>query len=120
MKFTMECTKSAITVGTGDEVERIIRQVNQAEDLAVATNLEFLQGGAVINQSKRLDRIEPAPVCLTSPTPRIPTPWSAAPKPSSSPQNGTPSARSISIDGRSKLQSVAPTICATPIVRRTF
>jgi UDPglucose 6-dehydrogenase len=50
-------TKSTVPVGTGDEVERIIREVNPAIDVAVVSNPEFLREGAAIADFKRPDRI---------------------------------------------------------------
>src|SRR6516165_10548371 len=40
--FTVVVTKSTVPVGTGDEVERIIREANPAADVVVASNPEFL------------------------------------------------------------------------------
>ena len=50
-------TKSTVPVGTGDEVERIIREVRPDLDFAVASNPEFLREGAAIQDFKRPDRI---------------------------------------------------------------
>lgn len=55
--FTVVVTKSTVPVGTGDEVERIIRETNPAADVAVVSNPEFLREGAAINDFKRPDRI---------------------------------------------------------------
>ncbi len=44
--FTVIVTKSTVPVGTGDEVERIIRETNSTADFAVASNPEFLREGA--------------------------------------------------------------------------
>ncbi|MBN9266087.1 MAG: UDP-glucose/GDP-mannose dehydrogenase family protein [Hyphomicrobium sp.] len=55
--FTVVVTKSTVPVGTGDEVERIIRETNTAADVAVASNPEFLREGAAISDFKRPDRI---------------------------------------------------------------
>jgi UDPglucose 6-dehydrogenase len=41
--FTVVVTKSTVPVGTGDEVERIIRETNPQADVAVASNPEFLR-----------------------------------------------------------------------------
>ena len=49
-------TKSTVPVGTGDEVERIIRETNPSADFAVASNPEFLREGAAIEDFKRPDR----------------------------------------------------------------
>jgi UDPglucose 6-dehydrogenase len=55
--FTVIVTKSTVPVGTGDEVERIIREANPAADFAVVSNPEFLREGAAIEDFKRPDRI---------------------------------------------------------------
>ena len=46
--FTVVVNKSTVPVGTGDEVERIIRATNPKADFAVASNPEFLREGAAI------------------------------------------------------------------------
>ncbi|UUL83000.1 UDP-glucose dehydrogenase family protein [Sphingomonas qomolangmaensis] len=56
-RFTVVVTKSTVPVGTGDEVERIIRETNPDADFAVASNPEFLREGAAIEDFKRPDRI---------------------------------------------------------------
>jgi UDPglucose 6-dehydrogenase len=55
--FTVVITKSTVPVGTGDEVERIIRETNPAADFCVVSNPEFLREGAAIEDFKRPDRI---------------------------------------------------------------
>nr|CAA10918.1 UDP-glucose dehydrogenase [Sinorhizobium meliloti] len=55
--FTVVVTKSTVPVGTGDEVERIIRETNPAVDVTVVSNPEFLREGAAIEDFKRPDRI---------------------------------------------------------------
>ncbi len=55
--YTVVVTKSTVPVGTGDEVERIIRETNPAAEIAVVSNPEFLREGAAINDFKRPDRI---------------------------------------------------------------
>ncbi|KQV33333.1 MULTISPECIES: UDP-glucose/GDP-mannose dehydrogenase family protein [unclassified Rhizobium] len=55
--FTVIVTKSTVPVGTGDEVERIMREANPAADIAVVSNPEFLREGAAIDDFKRPDRI---------------------------------------------------------------
>ncbi|RZN23573.1 UDP-glucose/GDP-mannose dehydrogenase family protein [Bradyrhizobium sp. Leo121] len=55
--FTVVVTKSTVPVGTGDEVERLIREANPAADVAVASNPEFLREGAAIRDFKFPDRI---------------------------------------------------------------
>ena len=55
--FTVIVTKSTVPVGTGDEVERIMRDTNPDADVAVVSNPEFLREGAAIEDFKRPDRI---------------------------------------------------------------
>ena len=55
--FTVVVTKSTVPVGTGDEVERIIREAIPDADIAVVSNPEFLREGAAIDDFKRPDRI---------------------------------------------------------------
>jgi UDPglucose 6-dehydrogenase len=55
--FTVVVTKSTVPVGTGDEVERIIRETNPGADVVVVSNPEFLREGAAIEDFKRPDRI---------------------------------------------------------------
>ena len=55
--FTVVVTKSTVPVGTGDEVERIIRETAPEVDVAVVSNPEFLREGAAITDFKRPDRI---------------------------------------------------------------
>ena len=55
--FTVVVTKSTVPVGTGDEVERIIREANPGAEVSVASNPEFLREGAAISDFKRPDRI---------------------------------------------------------------
>jgi UDPglucose 6-dehydrogenase len=55
--FTVIVTKSTVPVGTGDEVERIIRECNPVAEFAVASNPEFLREGAAIEDFKRPDRV---------------------------------------------------------------
>ena len=50
-------TKSTVPVGTGDEVERIIRDSGTGVQFAVVSNPEFLREGAAIADFKRPDRI---------------------------------------------------------------
>ena len=50
-------TKSTVPVGTGDEVERIIREARPDAEVSVVSNPEFLREGAAINDFKRPDRI---------------------------------------------------------------
>ena len=55
--FTVVVTKSTVPVGTGDEVEAIIRRTNPTADFAVVSNPEFLREGAAIEDFKRPDRV---------------------------------------------------------------
>lgn len=55
--FTVVITKSTVPVGTGDDVERIIKEANPDADVAVASNPEFLREGAAIRDFKHPDRI---------------------------------------------------------------
>jgi UDPglucose 6-dehydrogenase len=55
--FTVVVTKSTVPVGTGDEIEKIIRRVRPDADVAVVSNPEFLREGAAIDDFKRPDRV---------------------------------------------------------------
>lgn len=55
--YTVVVTKSTVPVGTGDEVERMIREARPDLQFAVASNPEFLREGAAIEDFKRPDRI---------------------------------------------------------------
>ena len=55
--YTVVVTKSTVPVGTGDEVERLIRETAPQADFAVVSNPEFLREGAAIADFKRPDRI---------------------------------------------------------------
>ena len=55
--FVVIVTKSTVPVGTGDEVERIVRETNPEADFAVVSNPEFLREGSAIGDFKRPDRI---------------------------------------------------------------
>jgi UDPglucose 6-dehydrogenase len=55
--FTIVITKSTVPVGTGDEVERIIRELRPDADFSVVSNPEFLREGAAIYDFKHPDRI---------------------------------------------------------------
>jgi UDPglucose 6-dehydrogenase len=55
--YTVVVTKSTVPVGTGDEVERIIRQTRPDANFSVASNPEFLREGSAIVDFKRPDRI---------------------------------------------------------------
>ena len=55
--FTVVVTKSTVPVGTGDEIEQIIRRVRPDADFAVVSNPEFLREGAAIDDFNRPDRV---------------------------------------------------------------
>jgi len=55
--YSVIVTKSTVPVGTGDDVERLMRDANPQADFAVASNPEFLREGAAIADFKRPDRI---------------------------------------------------------------
>ncbi|WP_438344658.1 UDP-glucose dehydrogenase family protein [Methylorubrum populi] len=55
--YAVVVTKSTVPVGTGDEVERILREARPDLDIGVASNPEFLREGAAIGDFKRPDRI---------------------------------------------------------------
>ncbi|MBI4275097.1 MAG: UDP-glucose/GDP-mannose dehydrogenase family protein [Rhizobiales bacterium] len=55
--FTLVVTKSTVPVGTGDDVERIIRAARPDAQFAVVSNPEFLREGAAIRDFKHPDRI---------------------------------------------------------------
>ena len=55
--YTVVVTKSTVPVGTGREVEKVIRETNQEADFDVASNPEFLREGAAIGDFMRPDRV---------------------------------------------------------------
>ncbi|MFC0284632.1 UDP-glucose dehydrogenase family protein [Camelimonas abortus] len=55
--YTVVVNKSTVPVGTGDEVERIIRETRPEAEFSVVSNPEFLREGAAIEDFKRPDRI---------------------------------------------------------------
>ncbi len=55
--FTVVVTKSTVPVGTGDEIEAIIRKARPDAEFAVVSNPEFLREGAAIEDFKHPDRI---------------------------------------------------------------
>jgi UDPglucose 6-dehydrogenase len=55
--YTVVVTKSTVPVGTGDAVERIMREARGDIDVSVVSNPEFLREGAAIEDFKRPDRI---------------------------------------------------------------
>lgn len=55
--YTVIVTKSTVPVGTGAEVEQIIRKIRPDAEFAVVSNPEFLREGAAIEDFKRPDRV---------------------------------------------------------------
>jgi UDPglucose 6-dehydrogenase len=55
--FTVAAIKSTVPVGTGDEVERIVREANPGADVAVVSNPEFLREGSAIAEFRLPNRI---------------------------------------------------------------
>ncbi len=55
--YTVVVTKSTVPVGTGSEVEAIIKRTRPEADFDVASNPEFLREGAAIEDFKRPDRV---------------------------------------------------------------
>jgi UDPglucose 6-dehydrogenase len=55
--FTVIVTKSTVPVGTGDEIEAIMRKARPDGEYAVVSNPEFLREGAAIEDFKHPDRV---------------------------------------------------------------
>ncbi len=55
--YTVVITKSTVPVGTGNEVENIIKKVRLDAEFNVVSNPEFLREGSAINDFMRPDRV---------------------------------------------------------------
>ena len=55
--YTVVVTKSTVPVGTGREVERILKSTHPDADVDVASNPEFLREGSAITDFMRPDRV---------------------------------------------------------------
>ncbi|HET6620843.1 MAG TPA: UDP-glucose/GDP-mannose dehydrogenase family protein [Dongiaceae bacterium] len=55
--YTIVVTKSTVPVGTGREVEQIIRRTNPAAEFDMVSNPEFLREGSAIGDFMRPDRV---------------------------------------------------------------
>ena len=55
--YTVVVTKSTVPVGTGQQVEQVIRKANPDADFDISSNPEFLREGSAISDFMRPDRV---------------------------------------------------------------
>lgn len=55
--YTVIVTKSTVPVGTGREIERLVRATNPEAEFGICSNPEFLREGSAINDFMRPDRV---------------------------------------------------------------
>ena len=55
--YTVVVTKSTVPVGTGQQVDQVIRKANPDADFDIASNPEFLREGSAISDFMRPDRV---------------------------------------------------------------